>query len=339
MASNAGDTIANNVSTTSTIAISGKPSGRGRENGFVNSESDQDWFRITLDAGELYEFSLRDRGNTPLDSTLTLRDAAGLQIAFDDDSGAGDNGRLLFRSPTAGTYYLDVGGFSTSTGGYQLTASEVPATIGTFSSVLVNGSTTGVIGSANDQDFHSILLAAGESYIFDVTGAIDSTLSLRDGAGTELLFNDDDGGDGNARIEFTAAGTGTFYLDVGGFSSGTGAYTLAARIDDAADDIQTTDVLSVGGSRNGTINTGADQDFFRVSLTQGQNYVFRATGVGDETVTLRGFTGTQLAFDDDSGPGNDAQLAFTPTSSGTYFVDVGSFADNVGAYTVSALFA
>ena len=94
--------------------------------------------------------------------------------------------------------------------------------------------TAGVVDSATDQDWFGITLVAGQSYIFDATGTTlsDPTLALHNAAGTQLAFNDDGGPGLNSRIEFTAATSGTYFLDVGGFSSATGSYTLSTRVAD-----------------------------------------------------------------------------------------------------------
>jgi hypothetical protein len=331
------DSIAASVLTTSGIVISPGPNGTGSNTGIIHSAADQDWFRISLRAGELYQFQMNS--TSAVDPTLALRNAAGVQLAFDDDSGPGLNSLLTFRAPTAGVYYLDAGGFSTTVGSYTVVANEVPATTATYASVGVGASAQGDIQDANDQDWFAISLLAGQSYIFDAhgVGLSDPTLALRNSVGTQLAFNDDGGPGLDSRVEFTAAASGTYFLDVGGFSTNTGSYTLSTRIDDAADDVNTTDSVAVGGSRTGTINSAADQDFYAVSLTAGQSYIFDAHGVGlsDPTLALRNSAGTQVAFNDDGGPGLDSRVEFTATASGTYFLDVGGFGTNTGSYTLA----
>ena len=108
----------------------------------------------------------------------------------------------------------------------------------------------------------------------------DTTLALRNGAGAQVAFNDDGGPGLNSRIEFTASSGGMYFLDAGGFGTNTGTYTLATRVDDVSDDINSIDSIAANGSRSGTINSASDQDFFRILLTAGQNYTFDAVGVG-----------------------------------------------------------
>jgi len=62
------DTIAANVLTTSGIVISPGPNGTGSNTGIVHSAADQDWFRISLRAGELYQFQANS--TSTVDPTL-----------------------------------------------------------------------------------------------------------------------------------------------------------------------------------------------------------------------------------------------------------------------------
>src|SRR5215212_1150379 len=159
------DSIAGSTATTASVLISTGPSGIGSNTGIVHSTSDQDWFRISLRAGELYQFQLNS--TSTVDPTLALRNSTGVQLAFDDDSGPGLNSLITFRPTTIGTYYLDAGGFGSSVGSYSIVAQEVPATTSTYAGVGVNASVQGDIQSAADQDWFSVSLVAGQSYIFD----------------------------------------------------------------------------------------------------------------------------------------------------------------------------
>lgn len=334
------DTILASTATTKNLVISNKASGLGKLNAFVNDPGDHDWIRVKLHEGELYQFSVAGEGIGSLDPTLALRNANGTQLLFDDDGGPGSTDSLLtFRATSGGIYYLDVGGYQTSEGGYSLTAREVPAKLGTFSVVAVGASVTGDIQSGQDQDFHAVTLVAGQSYIFDAIsgGAVDTTLQLRDANGP--LAADNDGGiAGNARIEFTAVDSGTYYLNVGGFQTTQGEYTLAARVDDAANDIATTDAVGMGDVSSGVLNSATDHDFFAVQLKAGKNYIFEAKTAGptDAILTLRDGAGAFTATNDDAGPDNDARIEFTAASSGTYFLDVSGFNGSTGGYQVSA---
>ncbi len=232
------DTVPGDLSTTATIAVGSSVA--------VNIETgaDRDWYAVTLTAGVAYTIhsSAFAGGGNP-DSLLRLRDSSGALLAEDDDSGAGTFSLISFTPGTTGTYYIDAGtydlGGQSSSGIYRVSvAAGVPAgdqvggTIGTASSIAVNGSINGRIDTNGDRDFYAITLTAGETYIFRTAGVTastttDTTLTLRDASGVQLAFNDD-ATDGFSAIRYTATATGTYYLDVGAFGTGTGNFNLTA---------------------------------------------------------------------------------------------------------------
>jgi serralysin len=92
--------------------------------GTVTALTDHDWWRVDLVAGQTYTFALVGTGGTHLpDSFLRLRDAAGVQIDFDDDDGPGINSSITFTAGGSGTFFLDAGAFNDEyTGQYGLSA-------------------------------------------------------------------------------------------------------------------------------------------------------------------------------------------------------------------------
>ncbi len=97
--------------------------------GTIGSNTDNDWFRIDLVAGQTYEFRLLGVGNARLtDPLMRIRDSAGTTLISNDDAGAaswggvhGQDSRLVFTATTTGTYYIEADAFSTETGSYLLT--------------------------------------------------------------------------------------------------------------------------------------------------------------------------------------------------------------------------
>lgn len=100
----------------------------GGVSGVIESGIDQDWLRISLVAGHAYGFSLegRDSGTGSLgDPLLRLRDAAGNQIAYNQDGGFGRDAYLTYIAPAGGTYYLAVEAQNGSAGSYTLSARDL----------------------------------------------------------------------------------------------------------------------------------------------------------------------------------------------------------------------
>src|SRR5262245_62058935 len=105
-------------STGTTFTLSSGSSVRG----YVNSNGDQDWYAVTLTAGQTYTFALSGFGTGALsDGYLRLLNSSGTEVANDDDSGPLANSKLTFTASSSGTYYISAQGFGTATGQYLLT--------------------------------------------------------------------------------------------------------------------------------------------------------------------------------------------------------------------------
>lgn len=339
----------------------------GSATGSLEVGGDHDWFRITLVAGQSYIFNL-DR-NSLSDPFLVLRDQNGVDIVGNDDivTNVNFNSQIRFTATVSGTYFLDA--FSsdgTATGTYTVRAAIDPsppasnddygAQAGSpdVGSIAVGGSVTGNLETINDRDWFAITLVAGTSYTFrqESISLADPLLRLRDGNGVLITSNDDGGGGLNSQITYTAATTGVYYLEANtadaGQPAGTGTYRITAAVNGSPPPAPVDDygsqagagnlgTVAVGSSSTGLINYGGDHDWFAVTLSAGSIYRIRqeAGTLADPRFSLRNAIGVVLTGDDDSGGGQNAQVDFTATSSGTYYIDANSADGNgTGTYTV-----
>jgi Ca2+-binding RTX toxin-like protein len=104
--------------------------------------------------------------------------------------------------------------------------------------------------------------------------------------------------------------------------------------------------LTVGGSAMGALQQAGDHDLFAVQLTAGDTYTLTETGhhggggtLADPFLTLINGAGAVLITNDDIVDGTvpDSSITFTPTVSGTYYLDAGAYADGyAGTYTMAA---
>jgi serralysin len=103
----------------------------------------------------------------------------------------------------------------------------------------------------------------------------------------------------------------------------------------------TTTSITVGGpSVSSTLESLGDHDWIRIDLVAGQNITVFVDGttLEDPYVYIRNASGTLLYENDDINPGviRDSKVSFTATTTGTYYIDVGSFDENyTGDYTVT----
>ena len=241
------------IDTAGTVEVGGSATGA------IETHGDRDWFAVTLQAGNIYDFDLKGSGTahgTLSDPYLYgIHDAAGNLIAgTTDDNGASSanyNSRVTFTATETATYYVSAGAFeplrgSGHTGSYTLSVTaatagvsddDYTAAIDTVGAVEVGGSASGRISDGSDLDWFAVTLEQGKTYWFDLEGAATGDNILRDPylrgihdalgnliAGT----TDNDGGDGNnSRLTFTATADAIYYVSAGANQPYIGRYTLS----------------------------------------------------------------------------------------------------------------
>jgi Ca2+-binding RTX toxin-like protein len=113
----------------------------------------------------------------------------------------------------------------------------IPGSVETGFTLTLGQSETGTINTENDRDWFAVTLVAGQTYQFDLVSSsganplTDPYLELRNEFGA-IQAIDDDGGPGlNSRITFTAATSGTYFLNATAFDNpgqtDVGDYTIS----------------------------------------------------------------------------------------------------------------
>jgi len=146
----------------------------------------------------------------------------------------------------------------------------------------------------------------------------------------------DGNGDNDYVFTVTASdGTNTTDQDV------TVSVTDVTENTDIPNDASTPITIKSGESYTGELEVVGDTDWIRVELVAGQRYTFSLDGTGgsalsDPLVRLFDASGTEIGSNDDGGPGLNSLMAFTAQTSGTYYVQAGSWDDRyTGTYTLS----
>ncbi|SMF65034.1 hypothetical protein SAMN02982917_3376 [Azospirillum oryzae] len=125
------DDIANDASTTAGLAIGGSATGHidyRPTGGALNGDSD--WFAVSLQAGQTYEFDLKRNGDG---AGLILRDQQGNAVSggtsVDFWNYTWGNDSLLYTATRSGTHYLTVNALMAGTGtdlaGYTVSAHQI----------------------------------------------------------------------------------------------------------------------------------------------------------------------------------------------------------------------
>lgn len=106
----------------------------------------------------------------------------------------------------------------------------------------------------------------------------------------------------------------------------------------------TSGILAVGnaGNATGSIESKSDKDWFKISLQAGTSYQFELSGPLSlksdyETLVLYNSSGSILSYKYDRDTINGPLISFTPSTSGTYFLEAADIlGGNIGSYTISA---
>ena len=354
--------IAASTSTTGSVSVGGSVTGT------IGSGTDADWYAVSLTGGATYNIQMQGEHSNngtlrdPLISGIYTATGTLLDGTYADDQDGRDSS-LDFTPTSTGTYYISAEGYSDSVGTFRLSVSQIlssdlAASTSTTGQVLVNGTTTSSIETANDRDWFAVSLAAGARYQIDLEGASSSGGTLSDtylygvynSAGTLISgTTDDDSGYGaDSRIIFDASSSGTYYISAGAYSTNTGTYTVAVTnlgSADIASSTSTTATVTPGSSVAGIVDQTGDQDWYAVSLTSGQTYTIDLTSNSTSTAPLNdtylygiyNSAGTLISgtTDDDSGTGTAAQVVYTATSSGTHYISAGGYGNNTGNYILN----
>jgi len=142
---------------------------------------------------------------------------------------------------------------------------------------------------------------------------------------------------------FVVIPSGAIRDSAGNSYAGTSTYdftTAAAAVaDDFLNSVETTGIVTIGGvATNGSIETANDGDAFRVILTAGVTYKFNLNSLSgslDPFLSLFDANGNRIDFNDNFGSSNNSQITFTPTSTGTYYLQASDPGAGIGRYSLS----
>ena len=199
--------------------------GESRTSTLVHGQYER-FYAFQASADDQVTIDMARGGSGDLDSYLILADSDFTPIAEDDDSGDGQNSRIIdYRIPADGKYHIIAtrfdGSAGTTVGEYRLSLDVLddpfvdipPGTV----SLDFGTSITGKISEDNPLDFYAFYGRQGEVISISMTrvdGNLDALLELLNGAQEVVTRNDDRAAnDQNALIDnFALPATGTYYI-------------------------------------------------------------------------------------------------------------------------------
>lgn len=314
---------------------------------------------VKLLKGKAYQIDLMSKD---FDSYLRLVNAAGAEVASDDDGGDGLNSRIKYTPIADETFKIYVTTFAGGAGNYILQVEgpgaefgKAAAAAGAAAEVVLN-----VAGNIQPNDnpdpvrmkpgkTHEVKLKKGTSYQLDLmSNNFDAYMRLEDETGREIA-KDDDGGEGlNSRIKFTADKDGAYKIFATTFNGGEGNYTLVVRALGAGNVVKGAIELPAPTAAKPAQHAGQLQlndpadpvrnrpaKLYTVELKAGKTYVIDLMSAQfDCFLRLENPEGKQLAQDDDGGEGLNSRIRFQCTADGRYRLYAAALFMGQGQFTL-----
>lgn len=328
----------------------------GTIEGEIELDGDGDWFRVQVVPDVGYQFDVHLNGSLN-DSELELFDSDGKTLLnHDDDGGPGFASSLTYRPSEAKAVYLRVSGYGSKVGTYTLESTEfTPGDDDHGSSpddatpIALSEVVKGNIEISGDLDWFAFETAANERYVIQtrLQTLRDSTMRLLDPSGMhELAFNDDDDVSLASQIIWTAPQDGVYLIEVAGYQSNTGIYSLSVEhvetlVDDHGDVQSNATSIVVPSTTAGNLHIEGDTDWFEFTAELHTVYQFETNllSLGDSTLRLTDASGNQLAYNDDNPDdfGLASKIMWQAPSAGTYYLEVAGFSErHTGTYELIA---
>ncbi|MBI3407956.1 MAG: PPC domain-containing protein [Planctomycetes bacterium] len=199
-------------------------------------------FSFKLQKGKSYVIDL---SSDDFDSFLRIENAAGKELAWDDDSGGGLNSRLRFEPTQDGTYNVIACSYDLKPGKFKLQIRQaepvkdvIPAAraVGKDGFILQGKLTKdlaldeGRFTKGSPRLIQPVTMKAGKSYTIDlISDDFDAFLRLLNPDGKQVAFDDDSGGELNARIVYRCEQDGEFRIVMTNLDRRAGAFMLKVR--------------------------------------------------------------------------------------------------------------
>ncbi|MBM1633933.1 pre-peptidase C-terminal domain-containing protein [Sulfitobacter mediterraneus] len=342
--------------------------------GVIETIGDQDWFSVSMLAGQTYEIRIdgiySDDLNTLFDPFLRgMYDSTGIAIpgqADDDSDPATRSASIIYTATYDGPHFIAASAYNQGTGSYTLSVSDLgtfddyAASTFTTGSVFAGGSAFGAFETQGDSDWFRADLVQGVTYRFELFGDGAGTWAtapavsmglLRDANGDAISNSLDISGSSVSPVssffEYTATYSGVHYVDASTSGSDVGRYQLdltdLGYLDDYTDSSLGSGFVAVNGSTTGEIEADGDVDWIEVTLTAGETYDIYALGLDTADGTLD-FPVIEAIIDplgsavpyafNGGASGGNSALRYLATASGAHHIAIASYVGHTGTYTV-----
>ncbi len=329
--------------------------GSGRQAGSIGPRGDVDLFRFVAPVTDRLPLILNAAPGSTFDGRLQVFDGTGHLLADDDDSAGGFNSQVQLGVVAGQTYVVQVAGFSSSTGAYDLILGDDFAdTSATAPPIVLDAAGSGVqsgrIEKAGDVDvFRFVAPVSGEVTVVQTPAArssLSGSLAVFDGSAVPR-GSDQDNGQKFARVRLAVVQGQEYFVQVAGSGSTSGPYLLSIAVDDFGDRLPVPDprqVLTLTGGpagRTGRVEVPFDKDTFEfVAAAAGELVLTQVPTPGSNLRTALAVSsvtpgGAEVVSKDEDRFGKGfSRVQLTVTPGRRYVVQAGGLRSSTGGYNL-----
>lgn len=293
-------------------------------NGVIDN-NDVDLFSFSADAGETILLQvMASRLSAGLDSQLTIFDANGNELEFQDDDGISQDSRLLFRPKKKGEYFVQIG-HSFPFGGpfnyYRLTIGKLPSVKDVFPVAVQRGRSAEITLFGDNLDLlHAAALGPAK---------LGGSILEKSPTSAKIRFDIPSGmPEGPAAIRFATASTDSLSETKILLTGTPESISASARIRSAPEKI------AIPAGISGRIEKNRATDFYEFEAKAGEalSIKVQALAIGssmDPVLSLYDSAGKLLVFQDEpipwyftEAPMSDPDLTYRFESAGRYLLAI-----------------
>jgi hypothetical protein len=293
-------------------------------NGAIETWGDLDFFSFQGQAQHIYVIEEL----SSLDVVISLWDSSGNLLTSSDSPEW-----LRFKCPSAGTYYVKLRHYSTSSqGSYQLSIRDLGLedhgdSIAEATPFILGDSINGEINFPGDYDYFSFEAQLDHLYLVEELSSMDVVINIWDASNTLVLSSDSP-----EWLRWKCALAGTYFVRVRHYStSSIGSYQLRVTdlgFEDHGDSISEATPFTLGDTVDGNIDFYGDHDYFSFEAELDHIYWVEELSPLDVVINIWDATNTLVVSSD-----SPEWLRWRCTAAGTYFVRVRHYStSSIGAY-------
>jgi hypothetical protein len=295
------------------------------------NEDGQVYFGFSGNANTDYTFWIESTGMDPM---LSLYDAEGYMLTSDDNSRDGVDPLVITTLPETGNYCLAVNTFGFETGAFSVSMHEGSVFCPDAQTLRLDQEVTGSVNQGRGTCY-SVNVTSGTTYSFVVNSptGTDTVLELYDATGNILTRDDDGGGYPNPLLTYTFDQSGTYYIMIRGFSTGsTGNYEL--NFTEGTGFCANAQPIFLGDTVTGFVPANMEV-CYSFEGYNGQTVLFNVDSPIDTVLVLYDESGYEVAYNDDGGEGLNPRIQTALPADGTYYIAIHGYGNASGDYSLS----